>query len=77
MVYVIDNRNVRRKHLWKYGLHLVKSGKVILTNNSLPYLNNFFNTHALSGSIYLGDDIRNIKPGISVSKSSAADPKTL
>ena len=27
-----DNRNIRRKHLWKDGLHLVESGKVILAN---------------------------------------------
>ena len=25
----VDNRNIRRKHLWKDGLHLVESGKVI------------------------------------------------
>ena len=30
--YVV-NWNIRRKHLWKDGLHLVESGKVILANN--------------------------------------------
>ena len=34
----VDNRNIRRKHLWKDGLHLVESGKVILANNLLSYL---------------------------------------
>ena len=31
----VDNRNIRMKHLWKDGLHLVESGKVILANNFL------------------------------------------
>ena len=39
--YVV-NRNIRRKHLWKDGLHLFKSDKVILANNFLSYLSNFF-----------------------------------
>ena len=26
----VDNRNIRRKHLWKDDLHLVESGKAIL-----------------------------------------------
>ena len=38
----VDNRNFRRKHLWKDGLHLVESGKVILANNSLSYLRKRF-----------------------------------
>ena len=37
-VCYVDNRNIRRKHLWKDGLHLVESGKVILANNFLSYL---------------------------------------
>ena len=37
----------------------------------------FFNTHTSSGGIYLDDDIRNTKLGISVSKSSAADLEML
>ena len=32
-VCYVDNRNIKRKHLWKDCLHLVKSGKVILANN--------------------------------------------
>ena len=31
----VDNKNIRRKHLWKDGLHLVESGKAILANNFL------------------------------------------
>ena len=37
----------------------------------------FFNTHTLSGGIYLDDDIRNTELGISVSKSSAEDLEML
>ena len=37
----------------------------------------FFNTHTSSGVIYLDDDIRNTKLGISVSKFSTADLKML
>ena len=37
----------------------------------------FFNTHTSSGLIYLDDDISNTKPGISVSKYSAADLEML
>ena len=37
----------------------------------------FFNTHTSSGGIYLDDDIRNTKLGISVSKSSAVDLEML
>ena len=33
----VHNRNIRRKHLWKCGLHLVESGEVILANNFLSY----------------------------------------
>ena len=33
----VDNRNIRRKHLWKDGLNLVEVGKVVLTNNFLSY----------------------------------------
>ena len=38
----VDNRNIRMKHLWKDGLHLVESGKVILANNFLSYLSKYF-----------------------------------
>ena len=74
-VCYVDNRNIRRKYLWKDGLHLVESGKVILANNFLSYLSKC--THTSSGGIYLDDDIRNTKLGISVSKSSAADLEML
>ena len=37
----------------------------------------FFNTHTSSRGIYLDDDIRNTKLGVSVSKPSAADLKML
>ena len=37
----VDNRNIRREHLWKDGLHLVQSGKVILANNFLSSVNVF------------------------------------
>ena len=45
----VDNRNIRMKHLWKDGLHLVESGKVILANNFLSYLSKCFliRTHHL------------------------------
>ena len=39
----VDNRNIRREHLWKDGLHFVESGKVILANNFfLSYLSKRF-----------------------------------
>ena len=42
-VCYVDNRNIRRKHLWKDGLHLVESGKVIIANNFfLSYLSKRF-----------------------------------
>ena len=42
-VCYVNNRNIRRKHLWKDGLHLVESGKVILANNFfLSYLSKRF-----------------------------------
>ena len=37
----------------------------------------FFNTHTSPGVIYLDDDIGNTKPGISLSKCSAADLEML
>ena len=36
-----DNRNIRMKHLWKDGLNLVESGKVILAINFLSYLSKY------------------------------------
>ena len=37
----------------------------------------FFNAHTSSGGIYLDDDVRNTKRGISASKPSAADLEML
>ena len=69
-----DNSNARRKHLWKDGLHLVESGKVILASKFFSYLRKcFFNTHTSSEGIYLDDYIRNAKPGVSASKYSFMD----
>ena len=76
-VCYVDNRNVKRKHLRKDGLHLVESGKVILANNFYLTCVNVFNSHTPSGVIYLDDDIRNTKLGISISRSSAADLEML
>ena len=38
----VDNRNIRMKHLWKDGLHLVESGQFILANHFLSYLSKCF-----------------------------------
>ena len=38
----IDNSNIKREPLWKYGLHLNRSGKDLLMNNFLHSLNFFF-----------------------------------
>ena len=74
----VDNRNIRRKHLSKDGLHLIESGKVILANNFLSYLSKCFLIRIQHpGGIYLDDDMRNTKLGISVSKSSTADLEML
>ena len=69
-----SNRNIRI-HLREDTLHLVGSGKVILTNNLFIFLS--FNTHTSSGGIYLDDNIRNTKPGISIWKSSTAELEML
>ena len=29
------------KDLWKDGIHIIESGRVIVANNSINYLNNF------------------------------------
>ena len=36
------NRNIGGKNLWKDGLHLIESGKVILGNYILSYLSKCF-----------------------------------
>ena len=38
----IGNRIIRRKHLWKDGLHIVESVKVILASKFLSYLSKCF-----------------------------------
>ena len=38
----VDNRNIKRKHLWKDGLHLIRSGKIILAYNFLSCLSKHF-----------------------------------
>ena len=40
-IIYIDNRNIREIHLFKDGLHLLDSGKRILSNNFIFNLNNF------------------------------------
>ena len=46
----IDNRNIRGKHLYKDGLHLLESGKAILANNLLFYLNRILNVNIEANS---------------------------
>ena len=41
----VDNWNIRRKYLWKDGLHLVESAKVVLANNFLSSLSKCFLIH--------------------------------
>ena len=53
----------------------VESGKIILANNFLSYLSKC--TYTSSGGIYLDDDIRNTKLGISASKFSTDDLEML
>ena len=38
----VDNRNIKWKHLWKDGLHLIRSGKIILAYNFLSCLSKHF-----------------------------------
>ena len=39
--HLADSRAVSKENLWKDGVHLVGSGKVIIANNLLNCLNNF------------------------------------
>ena len=39
--YLLDNGAVSKDNLWRDGVHLVKSGKVIIANNFLNCINNF------------------------------------
>lgn len=38
----IDNANIEYEHLWKDGIHLRASGNILLANNLIDSLNNFF-----------------------------------
>ena len=40
-VILIDNRNIRGQYLYRYGLHLIESGKRILAKSHTAYLNIF------------------------------------
>ena len=39
--HLVDNGAVSKENLWKDGVHLVESGKVIIANNLLNCINNF------------------------------------
>ena len=41
----IDNRNIREVHLCQHSLHLLQSGKKVLCNNFVSYLNSNFLMH--------------------------------
>ena len=49
----IDNGAVSEKDLWKDGIHLIESGRVIVANNLINYLNNFLRpvNHPIWGQI--------------------------
>ena len=40
-VYFIDNRNITGFYLFRDGLHLLESGKMLLANNFVSNFNNF------------------------------------
>ena len=40
--YYLDNDNVMFDKLYKYGVHLVENGSVILANNILNFLNSLY-----------------------------------
>ena len=37
----INNEGIRKEHLWRDGIHMQESGKVILARNFIQYLNDF------------------------------------
>ena len=41
----VDNSNISNIHLFDDGLHLVESGRCILANNVIDFINNFLLTH--------------------------------
>ena len=40
----ITNDNITQNHLWRDRLHLLESGKAILSQNYIDYLNHFYYT---------------------------------
>ena len=48
--HFIDNSKIKRDHLFRDGLHLLESGKVILANNFIYYLNSI---HSVNFDKYL------------------------
>ena len=46
-----DNGAISEKDLWKDGIHLTESGRVIVANNFINYLNNFLRSvnHPIQG----------------------------
>ena len=40
--HLVDNGAVPKENLWRDGVHLVESGKVIIANNLINCINNFF-----------------------------------
>ena len=52
-VNLIDNRNIKGRHLYRDGLHLLESGKRILANNSITYLNKKFSGQTQHPEVYI------------------------
>ena len=48
--FYVDNRNIRGKHLYKDGLHLMEEGKIILARNLLFCLNKAMSNYFLDGN---------------------------
>ena len=46
----VDNRNIRGKHLYKDGLHLMEEGKIILARNLIFCLNKATSNYFLDGN---------------------------
>ena len=45
------NNNIRGIHLFKDGIRLLESGKIILANNFVFYLSKFLYAHTSSNSV--------------------------
>ena len=48
--FYVDNRNIRGKHLYKDGLHLMEEGKIILARNLIFCLNKGTSNYFLDGN---------------------------